>query len=242
MWLKREQHQREQIDAPAELIPYDEYASAFRAVEWTNHRLGGASTVVRALEEMVRVRGLSSFTVLDVGCGGGDIDETLARLSRRRGWGMRLIGIDSHPHAVRLARERISGYPEIDIVHSDFFESKFSDGSFDFVIASLLLHHLSSEQISFFLWKAYRLARVGVILTDLRRTALFYWMCKVVARRLAPPSLLFRNDAPLSFRRAYTLGEMRGILAKGGYPYIATAPWRWPFRLLLVSERLTNPS
>ena len=145
MWLKRELDQREQIDAPAELLSFDEYQAAFRAVEWTNRHLGGASTLICPLESMVRSREATSFTVLDVGCGGGDIDESLAVWARRRQYGLTLIGIDSHPYAVRLARERAAGHPEINIVQSDFFESKFSEDSFDFVISSMLLHHLSAE-------------------------------------------------------------------------------------------------
>lgn len=239
MWLKRELYQKEQIDAPAELLSFDEYQAAFRAVEWTNRRLGGAEALIRPLESMVRSREVPAFTVLDVGCGGGDIDESLAVWARRRQYGLTLIGIDSHPHAVRLARERVAGYPEINIVQSDFFEAKFSEDSFDFVVSSLVLHHLSAEQVSFFLWKAYRMARVGVVLTDLRRNYFFYWMSKTIVSRLAPPSALFKNDAPLSFRRAYTLNEMRNLLAKGGYPYMATSPRLSPFRIVLAAER--NP-
>lgn len=239
MWLKQELHQKEQIDAPADILPFPDYQAASRALEWTNRRLGGISAVIRPLEAMVRSRKMSAFTLLDAGCGGGDIDEALALWSRERRYGMTLIGIDSHPHAVRVARERTAGHPEINIVQSDFFESKFSEDSFDFVISSLLLHHLSADQMSFFLWKAYRMARVGVVLTDLRRNFLSYWASKTIISRLAPPSVLFNNDAPLSFRRAYTLGEIRRMIAKGGYPYTASVPWRSPFRLVLTAERLT---
>lgn len=236
MLLKRERAQKERIDAPADRMSFEEYRSACRAVEWTNRHLGGELTLIQPLESMVRARRLTSFTVLDVGCGGGDMDEALVVWGRRRRYGIKLIGIDNHAHAVRIAKERVSPHPEIDIVQSDIFEAKFSDGSFDFVVSSLMLHHLSTEQLSFFLWKAYRLARVGVVLTDLRRNYPSYCLARTVVPLLAPTSPIFKNDAALSFRRAYTLNEMRGLLASGGYPYRVKSPWFCPFRIALAAE------
>lgn len=237
MGIDREVKQKERIDAPAEHIPFDAYQKAFSAVEWTNRKLGGVSSLIEPLQSLVRSRGLSSFNVLDVGCGGGDMDESLIRWAQKKRYGLTLIGIDSHPHAVRLAKERLAGHLGVNVISSDFFESKFSDGSFDFVISSLLIHHLTREQLSFFLWKAYRIARVGVVLTDLRRNAPVEWAAKKLITRMAPPSDLFANDAPLSFRRSYTLAEMRELLARGSYPYMAFSPWWSPFRIVLVAER-----
>ena len=240
MRLKRELREKEKIDAPADQVPFEDYRAAFAAVEWTNRYMGGAGALIGPLESLINSRRVSSFNILDVGCGGGDIDVALVEWARKKELGMTILGIDSHPHAVKLAKERTAGYPEINIVLSDVFETKFPDESFDVVVGSLLLHHLSADQLSFFLWKAYSLSRVGVILTDLRRSRPAHWAAKRIVPRLAPPSAIFNHDAPLSFRRAYTLKEIREFLGKGGFPYMATSPLLSPFRIVLSAERM-NP-
>ncbi len=239
MLLNRDVTAREQIDGPADRVSFEDYQAAFLAIAWTNRNLGGTAVMLGELNFMVQQHRLSSISLLDVGCGGGDIDEAILRWSRGKNIGCTILGIDVHPHAVRLARDRLGSQAEINVRHNDFFEAKFTEGSFDIVIASLLLHHLSVDQLSYFLWKAYRIARVGVILTDLRRSLPAYWFCRTGLRWMAPPSSVFTHDSAVSFRRSYTLDEIRRFLTAGGYPYMARIPWRAPFRLVLTAEHLT---
>lgn len=238
MRFKRATSEPELIDAPADRIFIDDYRLAALALEWSNRKWGGTKILIRALADLVRHHKLSGFTVLDAGCGSGDVDEALVRWCHERELAVSLLAVDSHPHAVTLAKERLAEHPEVKVVHADFFEAKFSDASFDFVVSSLVLHHLTEEQLGYFLYKAYKLARLGVVLTDLRRSLPAYLFASRILPALAPKSPVFRHDAPLSFRRAYTLREMRDLLVRGSHPYMATVPWMSPFRMVLTAEHL----
>ena len=178
---------------------------------------------------------------MDVGCGGGDVDDEILRWAVRRNLGITILGIDSHPHAVRVARERLGAHRETAVSQIDFFETKFSNGSFDFVISTMLLHHLPEARIAEFLWRAWRIARAGVIVVDIRRSLPAYMAARWIVPRLAPASAVFAHDAPLSFRRAFTLKEIRELTVKNNLPYLAKIPWRSPFRIVLTAERSEQP-
>jgi hypothetical protein len=60
-----------------------------------------------------------------------------------------------------------------------------------------------------------RVARGGVIVNDLLRSWVGYLGALVVPRAMSK-NPLFRHDAPLSIRRAYTRSEMATLAARAG--------------------------
>ena len=94
-------------------------------------------------------------------------------------------------------------------VAGDALALPFLDSSFDLVTCSLLIHHLEREQIVHFVNQALRVARVAVLLNDLRREplhlALMYAGYPIFSR-------LTLHDGIASVRRAYTPQELKSIL------------------------------
>jgi SAM-dependent methyltransferase len=77
---------------------------------------------------------VTGLRVLDAGCGGG---RTSSWLVER---GAEVVGVDASPELVRLARERL---PSASFAVADLAEPlEFEDGSFDLVVASLVMHYL----------------------------------------------------------------------------------------------------
>lgn len=94
-------------------------------------------------------------------------------------------------------------------VAGDALALPFLDRSFDLVTCSLLIHHLEREQIVQFVNEALRVARVAVLLNDLRREPLH------LALLCAGYPLFTRltlHDGIASVRRAYTPQELKPIL------------------------------
>lgn len=78
---------------------------------------------------------VSGRTILDAGCGSGPLAETL------RAGGAQVTGFDSSPATVELARRRLG--PDVELLVADLTEElPFGTGTFDDVIASLVLHYL----------------------------------------------------------------------------------------------------
>ncbi len=62
------------------------------------------------------------------------------------------------------------------------------------------------------------MSRHGVLLGDLRRSALGYLGARVLAATLWRRHRYARHDGPVSVRRAYTVEEAREMLAAAGLP------------------------
>ena len=95
--------------------------------------------------------------VLDVGCGTG----TLAIMMRTRFPNADLVGIDADEKILSIARRKAADAGVVAIVFEQALASElpFSDGSFDRIVSSLALHHLTSEEKRATLTECYRVLR-----------------------------------------------------------------------------------
>src|SRR5699024_10107521 len=101
-------------------------------------------------------------------------------------------------------------------------------------LCSLSLHHFPPDDAVRVLAEMDRIARTGLILNDLRRDRLGYaaaWL----AARLTTRNRLTRHDAPLSVLRAYTPGELAGLLRQAGTDSAVISTHAW-FRMAAVTH------
>jgi ubiquinone/menaquinone biosynthesis C-methylase UbiE len=81
--------------------------------------------------------------ILDVGCGTG----TLLLLARRRSQSLLAAGLDGDMNVLNIARSKARGYAEdISLVQAFCSDIPFADGTFDRVLSSLMLHHLTQSE------------------------------------------------------------------------------------------------
>jgi ubiquinone/menaquinone biosynthesis C-methylase UbiE len=145
-------------------------------------------------------------SALDVGCGGGEIAEALARA------GLDVVAVDASPAIAALARER---HPGLDVRVGDLRGLLFDDGAVDVAACSLVLHHLEPPDAVRALRELRRVARAGVVVNDLVRTRLGLLGAHAVSRLLTRNPVT-RHDAVLSVRRAYTCAELLALVREAG--------------------------
>jgi len=83
--------------------------------------------------------------VLDVATGAGDIPRALLQIARRHGGALELSGCDISPRAIEFAqRQAEAAGARINFFQCDVLNDELP-GSYDAVICTLFLHHLSDS-------------------------------------------------------------------------------------------------
>jgi SAM-dependent methyltransferase len=191
---------------PRELLTED-----LRNLRVINRFLGCHRNVLRGLARLVRADRLQDFTLLDVGTGSADIPGAIVRWARRRNIAARVSGLEREAITVEQAVMQTKSLPEIAIIQGDALALPFRAGSFDFILASQLLHHFTDDQIVALLRNWARLARRAIIVSDLVRHPLAYHGIRLLTLGLTRNEMT-RVDAPLSVRRACTISEWRELI------------------------------
>jgi SAM-dependent methyltransferase len=169
------------------------------------------------------------LTVLDVGCGGGDMLRQVWKWARGRNLAVNLVGIDLNPCSKQSAEQVTPKDAPIRFETANLF-SLDPNHRADFIISSLFTHHLTdSELICFIRWMD-RHTTCGWFINDLHRHPLPYFFIKYAVRLLFSNRLI-QHDAPVSVARAFTASEWRCILKEAGIPTGRTSvKWFFPFR------------
>ncbi|HNI56698.1 MAG TPA: methyltransferase domain-containing protein [Elusimicrobiota bacterium] len=213
----------------------DEIDGVFGFFEFTNRRFGGTSAVLAPLNRWsARWAPGQKISLLDVGAGGADIPRALVRWARRRGFRLRVAALEPVPAIAARARRACAGYPEIDILEKDLRWMVDRGARFDYVTASLFLHHVSLRERADVLAALDRLACRGLILSDLRRSLPGYWAVGALAA-LRRDRVAF-HDGPLSVRRAFRVADLENLAATAGLPHLRARSEPW-FRVSLLGEK-----
>lgn len=168
-------------------------------------------------------------TLLDIGCGGGDVPVMLSRWAARDGLQLEITAIDPDPRASRFAAERHRG-AGVTFRQSTAAHLAGEGRSFDLVVSNHVLHHLPEDELPAFLAESAGLCHGRVIHNDLRRSPAAYAL--FFAGSWPFTGSYIRQDGLTSIRRSYTAAELQAT-APPGWTVIRRAP----FRNLLVLDR-----
>ncbi len=178
-----------------------EISASLADLRMVNRWFGGAATMCDLVREVARRTGRRDLSLLDVGGASGDIAARVTRQLEREGVRVASVVLDRSAAHLNGTGRSVAG---------DALALPFSDGSFDVVGSSLVVHHLEPGELVRFINESLRVARVAALVNDLRRSpghlALTYAGFALYRSRLT------RHDAPASVQRAYTAGELRELL------------------------------
>jgi SAM-dependent methyltransferase len=176
--------------------------------------------------------GMTSFRLLDVGYGDGDMLRRIARWAKRRGLTADLVGVDLNPRSELAARAHTPDDLSIRYVTGDYADVA-GDG-WDFVVSSLVAHHMTHAQLVAFLRFMAAESRRGWLVNDLHRHSFAHWGFPILSR-LAGWHRIVRLDGTLSIARSYRPDEWPPILAEAGVE--ARVYRAFPFRLCVEHLR-----
>ena len=202
------------------------------------HDLGRVNSVTLArrptLEFLGRALGQKrAFRLLDVGYGGGDMLRAIATWAARRGVKADLVGVDLNPRSESAARSTTPAAMPIRYITGDYADLASED--FDFIISSLVAHHMTRAELITFLRFMKDNAAQGWFINDLHRHTLAWFGYPLLAFMMRWHPIV-RHDGRLSIARSYRPEEWPPLLEEAG---LRDARVRriFPFRLCVEAIR-----
>ncbi|HEX2217234.1 MAG TPA: methyltransferase domain-containing protein [Gemmatimonadales bacterium] len=184
---------------------------SLRNVARANRWFGGAAAVRYGLRRVLR--GLPTdrrLTLLDLGTGAGDLPRSAVRWAERQGYDLRPLGLELSRPAAGLA-----GLAGVPCALASAGEPPLREKSVDIVLLSQVAHHFTGASAVHLFRTCDALARVGVVVADLRRGRLAPLAFRAGALALGFDPIT-RADGLTSIRRGYTPGELRELLSAAG--------------------------
>ena len=203
-------------------------------LEKINRWLGGNKVTVNGLKALLKNHPKEQkITIVDIGCGHGDILRDVAKFGRKEGYKFKLIGVDANSAAIDYANELSMEYPELSFKTQDIFSKDFKSETFDVVIATLFLHHFKEEQLVSFLKNTIKQTKIGMVVNDLHRHTLAYYLFLLLSIFISNKMII--EDGLTSVLRGFKRDDLERISSKINVtPQIS---WKWAFRFLWIIKK-----
>ena len=203
-------------------------------LENINRWLGGNKVTVNGLKTILKNHPKEQeITIVDIGCGHGDILRDIAIFGRKKGYLFRLIGVDANPTAIAYAKELSVDFSELDFKTEDIFSDEFKNRKIDVVVATLFLHHFKEKQLISFLKSTLQQTKIGIVVNDLHRHKLAYYLFMLLA--LFIKNKMIVEDGLTSVLRGFKRQDLEKIASKINVkPQIQ---WKWAFRFLWIIKK-----
>ena len=219
----------EKMDQPD--VPVADIHQALRELETINKLLGGYNVIFNALNKIDFRDDVVS--ILDLGCGGGDILRAVADWAKKKKIKVKLTGIDWNPVMTSFAVANAKDYPEITFKTMSIFDDALLSEEAHITMNTLFCHHFSNEEIKVLLKRMMELSSVAVIINDLHRNWFAYYSIKYITAVFSK-AYLVKYDAPLSVARSLSRKEWEAILNDtGASNYKLNWKWAWRWQIII---------
>jgi SAM-dependent methyltransferase len=211
----------------------EEYEGCISELQRVNQWLGDAQALRRSLlVEIARSR-TTTFSVLDVGAGSGELLRVIAEWASGRNLKAKLTGLELNERSTRALRDQSQAFPGINGIRADALRLPFADGAFDYAMCSLFTHHFKDEQVVEILRELGRVTRRRIFVIDLHRHPIAYYFYTTLGH-LFLHNRLIREDGALSILRGFKPHELLRLALRAGLEGVRVDR-HFPYRLVLVA-------
>ncbi|HEU4508539.1 MAG TPA: methyltransferase domain-containing protein [Pyrinomonadaceae bacterium] len=230
--FKRRSYELEYLDTGS--YTAEEYEGCIGELQFVNRWMGDAHALKSTLLREIEALRLSSFSILDVGAGSGELLRVAASWARQTGRSMRGVGLELNERSAESINEESRRFDEISSVRGDALQLPFGDGEFDYVMCSLFTHHFVEDEIVHILREMSRVARRQIFVIDLHRHPVAYFFYTTVGKLFLHNRLL-RHDGALSILRSFKAHELQELGQRAGLNDVRVAR-HFPYRLVLTAS------
>ena len=199
----------------------------FDKLELINRLLGGNRVTIDGVAKILKNHPKEKpITIIDLGCGHGDILRDVAKFGRKQGYQFQLIGVDANTDAIAYANELSKDYEELQFLNIDIFSKEFEKIEFDVVLCTLFLHHFKPSELLSLLRTNFNKTRIGIVVNDLQRSRWAYYLFKLVT--VFTTNHMVKEDGLTSILKAFKRKDLIKITEQ--LKAKASIRWKWAFR------------
>ena len=206
-----------------------ELQEALDKIAKINQLLGGNKLTLQGLKILIKnLDKRKEYTIVDIGCGNGNMLRYIANFGLENKYNFNLIGIDANAFTINHAINLSQNYRNISYKCEDIFNKQFDELKYDIVLCTLTLHHFKENEILELISVFYKNSTIGIIINDLHRSKLAYRLFQVVCL-VFNLNKMSREDGLISILRGFKKEEFVTFAKKLGFEnYILQ--WKWAFR------------
>lgn len=202
-----------------------------------NRFLGGNRLTIQGVRDLlINIPKSTEVTIVDVGCGNGDMLRILADYGLKNNWNFRLIGIDANNFTISHAQHLSEKYSNISYQCENIFEKSFEELKYDIVLCTLTLHHFKDNEIIYLLGVFYNNANIGVVINDLHRNIIAYRLYQVFCFLFRLNSMT-TEDGLTSILRGFKKEELINFSKKLNFSNYKIR-WKWAFRYQWIIPKI----
>ena len=212
----------------------DLFRDTLDKLEIINRFLGGNLVTIMGLKNLLKNQTKNKIiTIVDLGCGNGDILRDVAKFGGKNNYSFKLIGIDANSSAIEYAKELSKEYTEIYFKKINVLSEDFKKQSYDVVLCTLFLHHFKNAEIISLLKTITNKATIGVVVNDLHRHKLAYYLFKLIGFFIK--NKMVKQDGLTSILRAFKRKDLENIAKEIKVNF--SIKWKWAFRYLWILKK-----
>ena len=192
-----------------------------------NKWLGGNQITLNGIAQLLKGKPKDkTYTIIDLGCGHGDMLRLVAKYGRLNRYNFRLIGVDANQDAIAYANELSTEYPELTFEAIDIMSEEFVALNFDIALSTLFLHHFKNDEILSLIERLTTNAKLGVVVNDLQRSKIAYGLFKLLGITISNPMIV--QDGLTSILRSFKREELEQFSKTLNLK--SHIRWKWAFR------------
>jgi len=219
------------------LLEGDELREALDKIAKINQLLGGNKLTLEGLKEILPQNHKNNLiTIVDIGCGNGDMLRKIADFGIQHNYNFKLIGIDANAYTVNHARNLSSNYDNISFLCEDIFSMIEEKMNCDIIVCTLTLHHFKELEIITILKVFKKCAKLGIIINDLQRNAVAYRLFQLLCVTFAL-NKMSREDGLTSILRGFKKEELVAFSNKLNFKKYSIQ-WKWAFRYQWIIQNI----
>ncbi len=215
----------------------DGLVTALNDIARINQLLGGNSVTLEGVKTLIKdLPKDKTVTIMDFGCGSGDMLRMLSKFGKENNLNFQLIGIDANEATIRHAEKCSEEFENITYLAEDIFLYDFSKYNIDIALITLTLHHFKDDEILKIMRVILNLVKKGIVVNDLQRSKLAYRLFQAII-------FIFRlekmtaEDGLISILRGFKRKDLEKFSKELGFKKYSIK-WKWAFRYQWIIEKI----